>query len=134
MALVGGYSSDEDEDEVAQPTTSSNAPGSAAAGSGAGHAAQPSSSACSKQVESEEESDEESDEPGAKRQRTDASSNPLGLLPTRIAGNSKDRNSSTGKKPPAAVTAFVPSQARKTGRVVSTVTDGISDRAFAKNE
>mmetsp|Transcript_26630 Transcript_26630/g.50018 ORF Transcript_26630/g.50018 Transcript_26630/m.50018 type:complete len:120 (+) Transcript_26630:53-412(+) len=118
MGLLGGYSSEEEEDEAAKP---------AEAGTGGATASQ-----TSKAASDEEASDEEDDEPATKRQRGVSSANPLGLLPPKLSifGEAPD----AGKKKIAAATAFVPPQVRKTGRVVSTVTDNISDRSFATSK
>mmetsp|Transcript_57581 Transcript_57581/g.134930 ORF Transcript_57581/g.134930 Transcript_57581/m.134930 type:complete len:122 (-) Transcript_57581:45-410(-) len=118
MGLVGGYSSEEEDDANPAASQSSGAPGAKAAAKAAAEA-------------SEEDSSEE-EEPAAKRLRGDKSANPLGLLPPKLKLFADPVD--PGKKAIAAVTAFVPPQARKTGRVVSTVTDNISDRSFATSK
>ncbi|CAK8986913.1 unnamed protein product [Durusdinium trenchii] len=108
MGLLGGYDSEEEEeDTTAAPSTSVSAKASA--------------------QDAEESSSEEEDEPESKRARL-AGPNPLGLLTPKFAKDAGPKATT-----PAAM-AFVPPQVRKKGRVVSTVTDNISDRSFANSK
>eukprot|EP00435_Cladocopium_sp_Y103_P009887 s4612_g2.t1 len=114
MGLLGGYDSEESSAEGASASTK---PSGAAASKPAATA------------QAEEESSDEEDEPEAKR--TKLTGHPLGLLAPKFA--QKDAGPKAGS-PATAAMAFVPSQVRKKGRVVSTVTDNISDRSFANSK
>eukprot|EP00434_Breviolum_minutum_P026112 symbB.v1.2.023088.t1/scaffold2089.1/size89944/3 len=118
MGLLGGYDSEEEEEDGGDGKAAGS---SAPSGSNGPTASRPT------KAEEGTSSEEEEDEPEVKRARL-TGPNPLGLLAPKF--------STTGSKPKAALaaaTAFVPSQVRKKGRVVSANTDNISDRSFASS-
>ncbi|CAL1161510.1 unnamed protein product [Cladocopium goreaui] len=114
MGLLGGYDSEE-ESEGASASASTKPSGAAAS--------KPATTAQA------EESSDEDDEPEAKRTKL-TGPNPLGLLAPKFA----QKDAGTKTSPTAAAMAFVPPQVRKKGRVVSTVTDNISDRSFGNSK
>eukprot|EP00930_Biecheleria_cincta_P032140 TRINITY_DN222_c0_g2_i1.p1 TRINITY_DN222_c0_g2~~TRINITY_DN222_c0_g2_i1.p1 ORF type:complete len:137 (+),score=39.13 TRINITY_DN222_c0_g2_i1:116-526(+) len=133
MGLVGGYSSDEEEPAADGVSLTEGREGTGGRGLSAKSSKERAES--SEGDDDDDADDDDVEHPAdhefcAKAKQTTMDSNPLGLRPAKLQ-KVRVQDEVAGKNTLPTVTAFVPPQARKQGKVVSIVTDSISDRAFA---